>query len=47
MYLVKDTSSNGTFLGSMNNRLPRNVEASAQRGQIIYLGTAATAFKLE
>ena len=47
MYSVRDMSKNGTFIGSINNRMPNNVEQNVQKGTIIYIGSSKNSFKLD
>lgn len=46
MYSVRDISKNGTYINSMENRIPSNVEQMQPRGTIIYIGSARNAFQL-
>ena len=47
LYSVRDISKNGTYLGSMTNRMPTNVEQNVKRGTILYLGSNKNTFKLD
>lgn len=47
MYSVRDMSKNGTYIGSMNNKMPNNIEQNVQRGTVIYLGSSKNSFKLD
>lgn len=46
MYSIRDISKNGTYINSMENRIPSNVEQMQPRGTIIYIGSARNAFQL-
>ncbi len=46
MYAVRDMSKNGTYVNSMNNKMPSNVEQMEPRGTVIYLGSSKNAFRL-
>ena len=46
MYSVRDMTKNGTYINSMENRMPSNVEQMEPRGTVIYLGSSKNAFRL-
>ena len=46
MYSVRDMSKNGTYINSMDNRMPPNVEQMQPRGTVILIGSPRNAFKL-
>lgn len=46
MYSVRDLSRFGTYVDSMNNRLPANAEFSVPRGTVLYLGSVKNSFRL-
>lgn len=46
MYAVRDMSKNGTYVNTMSNRLPANVETMQPRGTVILVGSSKNAFRL-
>lgn len=46
-YNVRDLSKNGTFINTMQNRLPYNEERNVPRGTIIYIGSSKNSFRLD
>lgn len=46
MYSIRDMSKNGTYINSMENRMPSNVEQMQPRGTVILIGSPRNAFKL-
>ena len=46
-YMIRDLSKNGTFVNTMQNRLPYNVDRTIQRGTIVYIGSSKNSFRLD